>query len=60
MQTGQQATGTASEQEAEGDFRRPREDLRDPSQRLDPISREPIDGGGGNDPFGPPPSTTPR
>jgi predicted small lipoprotein YifL len=59
-QTGQQATNPQGGEEEQGEFRRPREDLRDPSQRLDPISRAPIDGGAGNDPFGPPPSTTPR
>lgn len=49
----------SDEDDTEDDFRVPREDLRDPNQRLEPASREPIDGGGGNDPIGAPPPVRP-
>lgn len=57
------AGATQGADQADGDqqeeFRRPREDLRDPSQRLDPISRAPVEGGAVNDPVGAPPAVRP-
>jgi predicted small lipoprotein YifL len=50
----------SDEDDTDDDFRVPRGDLRDPAQRLEPASRAPIEGGAGNDPFGPPPATRRR
>ena len=41
------------------EFRRPREDRRDPSQQLQPASQTPIEGTTANDPVGAPPAVRP-
>lgn len=65
-QQGPVSTGVGGASTPEGEtedgqaFRRPREDLRDPSQRLEPASQNPIDAIEGSDPIGSPPPVTPR
>ncbi len=46
--------------DTEDDFQRPPGAIRDPAQRLDPISDRPIDGGASTDPVGAAPSVTPN
>lgn len=57
---GASTQGVSDEEEDDAqEFRRPREDRRDPSQQLEPASQSPIEGGAGNNPIGAPPSVTP-
>ena len=50
---------TADEEGDAQEFRRPREDRRDPSQQLSPASQSPIESGSTSNPIGAPPSVTP-